>query len=78
MLGLSKGLRDTLVTGLKSDSPDADAHEFCATLAAENPKKRKNLVACQKESLWAVQYTWSKKGVIFCCLFVLIYYHSPS
>lgn len=77
MPGLSKGLQVTLVTGLKNDSPDVDARETCVTLAAENPtsRKRKNPVACQKESLWAVQCTSLKEGVILCCLFVLI---SPS
>jgi hypothetical protein len=37
---LSKGLQNTLVTGLKNDSPDVDAHETCATLAAENPTSK--------------------------------------
>jgi len=57
VLGLSNGLHDALISGLKLDSPDA--HETCARLVAENPnvaEKRNNLAAhhqklllCQEE-----------------------------
>ena len=54
VLGLSRGLHDALVSGLKLDSPGANEH--CARLLAENPQiaeKRKNLVASQKKLLLA-------------------------
>lgn len=54
VLGLSKGLQDALMSGLKLDSPDA--HETCAKLIAEHPQiseKRKVLIANQKKYLRA-------------------------
>jgi hypothetical protein len=55
ILGLSKGLQDALISGLKLDSPDA--HDTCAKLVAESPsigEKRKNLIA-QKTKLQLCQ-----------------------
>jgi hypothetical protein len=52
VLGLSNGLHDALISGLKLDLPDA--HDTCARLVAENPsvaEKRKNLAAHQKKLL---------------------------
>jgi malonyl CoA-acyl carrier protein transacylase len=52
VLGLSNGLHDALISGLKLDLPDA--HETCARLVAENPniaEKRKNLAAHHKRLL---------------------------
>lgn len=54
VLGLSKGLQEALISGLKLDSPDA--HETCAKLITELPQiteKRKGLVANQKKFLRA-------------------------
>lgn len=54
VLGLSKGLQEALISGLKLDSPDA--HETCAKLITEQPQiteKRKGLVANQKKYLRA-------------------------
>ncbi len=50
VLGLSSGLQDALMSGLKLDLPDA--HETCARLVAENPltaEKRKNLLTHQNK-----------------------------
>jgi len=54
VLGLSKGLQEALISGLKLDAPDA--HETCAKLITEQPQiteKRKGLVANQKKYLRA-------------------------
>ena len=54
VLGLSRGLQEALISGLKLDSPDA--HEACAKLITEEPQiteKRKGLVANQKKFLRA-------------------------
>jgi hypothetical protein len=56
VLGLSKGLQEALMSGLKLDSPDA--HETCAKLIMEQPQiteKRKGLVANQKKYLRALE-----------------------
>jgi hypothetical protein len=54
VLGLSKGLQDALMKGLKLDS--SDAHEDCAKLIAELPQiteKRKGFVANKEKYLRA-------------------------
>jgi hypothetical protein len=54
VLGLSKGLQEAIMSGLKVDSPDA--HENCAKLIAEQPEiteKRKGLVANKEKYLSA-------------------------
>jgi hypothetical protein len=54
VLGLSNGLQEALMNGLKLNSPDA--HETCARLIAEQPhiaEKRKSLVATQNKLLRA-------------------------
>lgn len=56
VLGLSNGLQEALMSGLKLDSPDA--HETCARLIAEHPhvaEKRKNLIASQNKLQLAQQ-----------------------
>jgi Dynamin GTPase effector domain len=56
VLGLSKGLQEALMSGLKVDSPDA--HENCAKLIAEQPQiteKRKDLVANKEQYLSALE-----------------------
>ena len=63
VLGLSNGLQDALVSGLKLDSPDA--HETCARLVAENPltaEKRKNLLAHQNKLLLAREELFNALG----------------
>ena len=54
VLGLSKGLQEALISGLKLDLPDA--HETCAKLITEQPhitERRKSLLANQQKYLSA-------------------------
>lgn len=56
VLGLSKGLQEALMSGLKLDLPDA--HETCAKLITEHSQiteKRKGLVANQKKYISALK-----------------------
>jgi hypothetical protein len=63
VLGLSKGLQDALMSGLKLDSPDG--HDAAARLIAESPitaEKRKNLVTSQKKLELAREELYNAMG----------------